>query len=126
VAAARSLPYLLFTLLAGVLVGRWNRKRTMIMCSAISAIALGSIAVVAAVGSLTIAQLVIVSFVEGACAVFFQLAETSALPQVVSKAQLPTAIAQQQAQYAVGAIVGPPLGGALYSAAQLPFIVDTC
>ena len=28
VAAARSLPYLLFTLLAGALVDRWNRKRS--------------------------------------------------------------------------------------------------
>ncbi|HEU5103481.1 MAG TPA: MFS transporter [Roseiflexaceae bacterium] len=127
VAAARSLPYLLFTLLAGALVDRWDRKVTMIVCSALSAIALASIAVAAAFGSLTIAQLVIVSFVEGTCAVFFRLAETSALPQVVSKAQLPAAIAQQQAQYAVGAIAGPPLGGALYSTAQLlPFVVDAC
>lgn len=127
VAAARSLPYLLFTLLAGALVDRWNRKTTMIICSAISTLALGSIVVVASVGTLTIAQLVIVSFVEGTCAVFFRLAETSALPHVVSKEQLPTAIAQQQAQYAVGAIVGPPLGGALYSVAQLlPFTVDAC
>jgi predicted MFS family arabinose efflux permease len=127
VAAARSLPYLLFTLLAGALVDRRDRKVTMILCSAVSAIALASIAVVAALGTLTIAQLVIVSFVEGTCAVFFRLAETSALPQVVPKTQLPAAIAQQQAQYAVGAIVGPPLGGALYSAAHLlPFTVDAC
>jgi predicted MFS family arabinose efflux permease len=125
VAAARSLPYLLFTLLAGALVDRWNRKRTMIVCSASSAIALASIAVAYALGTLTITQIVIVSFVEGSFAVFFRLAETSALPQLVPKTQLPTAIAQQQMQYAVGAIVGPPLGGALFSAAPfLPFAVD--
>jgi predicted MFS family arabinose efflux permease len=125
VAAARSLPYLLFTLLAGALVDRWNRKWTMIVCSAGSAVALASIAIAYALGTLTIAQIVIVSFVEGSFAVFFRLAETSALPQLVPKAQLPAAIAQQQMQYAVGAIVGPPLGGALFSAAPfLPFAVD--
>src|SRR5918996_5177477 len=56
VAAARSLPYLLFTLLAGALVDRWNRKVTMILCSAVSALALGSVVVAAALGTLTIAQ----------------------------------------------------------------------
>ena len=34
VAAARSLPYLLFTLLAGALVDRWNRKLTMMRSEA--------------------------------------------------------------------------------------------
>jgi predicted MFS family arabinose efflux permease len=125
VAAARSLPYLLLTLPAGALVDRWNRKRTMILCSAGSALALASIALAYTLGTLTIAQLALVSFVEGSFAVVFRLAETSALPQVVPKAQLPAAIAQQQAQYAVGAIVGPPLGGALYTAwPLLPFVVD--
>jgi MFS family permease len=125
VAAVRSLPYLLCTLLAGALVDRWNRKLTMIVCSAASALALGSIGVAAALDALTITQIVVVSLIEGTCAVFFRLAETAALPQVVAKQQLPTAIAQQQMQYAVGAVVGPPLGGALFSTAPLlPFVVD--
>ncbi len=125
VAAARTVPYLLFTLPAGALVDRWDRKLTMIVCSAGSAIALASIAVAYALGALTIAQLAIVSFVEGTFAVVFGLAETSALPHVVSKAQLPAAVAQQQMQYSMGGIIGPPLGGALFSASPLlPFAVD--
>jgi predicted MFS family arabinose efflux permease len=44
---------------------------------------------------------------------------------VVPTAQLPTAVAQQQLQYSVGGIVGPALGGALYSVSvALPFAVD--
>ncbi len=125
VAAARTVPYLLFTLPAGALVDRWDRKLTMILCSAGSAAALASIAVAYALGTLTIAQLAIVSFVEGTFAVVFGLAETSALPHVVSKAQLPAAVAQQQLQYSMGGIIGPPLGGALFSASPLlPFAVD--
>lgn len=125
VAAARSLPYLLFTLLAGALVDRWNRKLTMILCSAGSAIALASIGLTYSLGILTLTQIVVVSFIEGTFAVFFRLAETSALPQVVPKAHLPTAIAQQQMQYAVGAVIGPPFGGVLFSASPLlPFLVD--
>src|SRR5919202_2412213 len=95
VAATRSVPWLLFALPAGALVDRWDRKLTMILCSAGSALALGSVAVAYALGALTIAQLAIVSFVEGTFAVVFGLAETSALPHVVPKAQLPAAVAQQ-------------------------------
>ena len=125
VAAARSVPWLLFVLPAGALVDRWERKVVMIVCGASSALALGSIAVAYAFGALTIAQIVAVSFIEGTFALVFGLAETSALPQVVSRAQLPAAIAQQQAQYSLGGLLGPPLGGALYGVgAMLPFIVD--
>jgi predicted MFS family arabinose efflux permease len=125
VAAARSVPWLLCALPAGALVDRWDRKLTMILCSAGSAIALGSVAIAYALGRLTIAQIVAVSFIEGTFALIFGLAETSALPQVVAKEQLPTAIAQQQAQYAIGALIGPPLGGSLYGVSRmLPFLVD--
>ncbi len=125
VAATRSVPWLLFALPAGALVDRWPRKPTLILCSVGGAAALGSIALAYALGVLTIGQLVVVSFVEGTLALVFGLAETSALPQVVSREQLPAAIAQQQAQYAVGGLLGPPLGGALFGIAQLlPFLLD--
>ncbi len=125
VSAAGTLPYLLFTLLAGALVDRWNRKAVMIACNIGSGFALASIAVALTLGTVTIAQIAIVSFVQGTFAVFFGLAEAGALPQVVSKAQLATAVAQGQIQYSVGGIIGPPLGGALYSVAHLlPFAAD--
>lgn len=127
VAGARSLPYLLLTLLAGALVDRWNRKATMFVCSAISAVAMASIVVATVSGWLSVQQIVLVSFIEGSCGVFFRLAETSALAQVVHRRQLPQAIAQQHLQYSVGAIVGPPLGGVLFSVSRLlPFAADAC
>ncbi len=126
VAAARSVPWLLFALPAGALVDRWPRKVTMILCSAGGAVALGSIALAYALGVLTIGQIVVVSFIEGTLALVFGLAESSALPQVVSREQLPAAVAQQQAQYSVGGLLGPPLGGALFGIAQLlPFLIDS-
>lgn len=125
VAAARTLPYLLFTLPAGALVDRWDRKRLMIACNVGSGLALASVAVALLLGTITIPQIAIVSFVEGTFSVFFGLAEAGALPQVVSTEQLSTAVAQSQIQYSVGGIIGPPLGGTLYSVAPLlPFAAD--
>ncbi|MDQ6832415.1 MAG: MFS transporter, partial [Chloroflexota bacterium] len=125
VAASRTLPYLLFTLPAGALVDRWNRKAVMIACNVGSGLALASVAVSLLLGVTTVAQIAIVSFVEGTFSVFFSLAEAGALPQVVTKEQLGTAVAQNQIQYSIGGIIGPPLGGTLYSAAHLlPFAAD--
>jgi len=125
VAASRTVPWLLFALPAGALVDRWDRKTVMIVCSAGSALALSSIAIAYVFDVLTIAQIVAVSFIEGTFSLVFGLAESSALPQVVAKEQLPTAVAQQNAQYSVGALIGPALGGVLYGVTNiLPFLVD--
>ena len=125
VAAARTAPYLLVSLPAGALVDRWDRKLTMILCSAGSAVALGSIALASALDVLTIAHIVAVSCVEGTLALVFGLAQTAALPRVVANEQLPAAIAQQNAQLSLGGLLGPPLGGVLFSASHLlPFLLD--
>jgi predicted MFS family arabinose efflux permease len=122
---ARSIPWLLFALPAGALVDRWDRKLTMSVCGLGGGLALASVPVAYAFAALTIPQIVVVSFVEGTFAIVFGLAETSALPQVVARAQLPTVVAQQQAQYGVGSLLGPPLGGALFGLGRmLPFLVD--
>lgn len=123
--ALRALSYLLLGLPAGALIDRWDRKRTMIVCDAGRALALGSIPLALALGRLTMAQLYLVSVAEGALFVFFGLAETAALPRVVAKAQLPAATAQNEVTGGVVTLVGPALGGALFGVARaLPFLVD--
>ena len=124
-AALRTVPYLLFSLLAGAFVDRWNRKRTMILCDTARALTLGSIPLAFAVGRLTIWQLYIVTFIEGTLFVFFDLAQTSALPQVVPKTQLPNATAMNNAAYGVTALLGPSFGGVLYAVGRtIPFLTD--
>jgi MFS family permease len=123
--ALRSLAYLLLGLPAGALVDRWDRRRTMILCDAGRALALGSIPLALALGRLTIAQLYLVSLLEGTLYVFFGLAETAALPHVVAKAQLPAATAQGEVTGGVVTLVGPALGGTLFGVTRaLPFLAD--
>jgi MFS family permease len=122
---AQTLPYMLFYLPAGALVDRWDRKRTMIVADGGRTLALGSLAIALALGEFTFAQVVIVAFVEGTLFVFFSLSESAALPQVVAKEQLPTAVAQNQARIQGADLVGQPLGGALFGISkQLPFAAD--
>jgi len=125
IGAMRALPYALLILPAGALVDRWNRKRVMILCDIGRAIALGSIPIALVLGHLTIAQLYIVSLVEGTLFTFFGLAEKACLPQVVSKEQLPTAAAQGMVIDSVSELIGPSIGGVLYSIGRaVPFLTD--
>ncbi len=123
--ALRGLPYFIFTLPGGALIDRWDRKRVMIICDTGRALSLGSIPVAFAFGHLTILQLYLVSLIEGTLYVFFDLAETAALPQVVLKEQLPAATAQNQVAFGITSLLGPPLGGLLFSLSSiLPFLAD--
>ncbi|HEX4256622.1 MAG TPA: MFS transporter [Streptosporangiaceae bacterium] len=122
---AQTLPFLLLYLPAGTFVDRWDRKRTMLVCDAGRAVALGSIAFTVALGWLTMIQVVVVALIEGSLFVLFDLAEGAALPQLVTGEQLQAAIAQNQAKTQGADIVGQPLGGVLFSIARLlPFLVD--
>ena len=122
---AGTLPFLLFQLPAGGLVDRWDRKRTMIVCDALRAVALGSIAVAYAAGVLTIVQVAVVAFAEGTLFVLFTLAERTALPQVVEPEQLPAALAQNEARTRGATLAGNPLGGILFGLGHaVPFAAD--
>jgi MFS family permease len=122
---AQTLPNLFLYLPAGALVDRWDRKRIMLVSDAIRAVALGSIAVALAAHSLSFAQIIGVAFLEGCFSVFFRVAESAALPQVVPKEQLPDAIAQNQARQQGAGVVSQPLAGALFSIGRLvPFAFD--
>ena len=90
--ATRLLPYLLFSLPAGALIDRWNRKAVMIRYDLIRWLALGSVPLAFSIGHLTLIHLYIVAFLEGTAYVFFSIAQIAALPQVVPSAHLPPTI----------------------------------
>jgi predicted MFS family arabinose efflux permease len=109
--AVRQLPYLLFSLPAGALIDRWNRKVVMIYCDLIRWLALGSVPLAFVLGDLTLLQLYSVAFLEGTGYVFFSLAQISALPQVASPEKLPQAYALNTTTEYIGTLLGPTLGG---------------
>jgi transmembrane secretion effector len=120
-----TLPYIVVQLPAGGIVDLVDRKRLMIACDAVRAIALGSIPVAIWLGVAGVTQLAVVAFVEGSLSVVFGLAENAALPKVVPASQLTEAVAQNEARERGAALGGQPLGTILYYVAHaLPFVVD--
>jgi hypothetical protein len=97
----------------------------MILCDAGRALALGSVPMAFALGNLTMVQLYTVSLLEGSLFVFFNLAEVACLPRVITKEQLPAAAARIMGTMSTAALIGPALGGLLFSLGSfLPFVVD--
>jgi len=122
---AQTLPFLVLFLPAGALVDRWDRKRVMLVADAGRAVALASVAVALAADRLTIPHLIAVAFVDGGLFVFFQIAESAALPHVVHPTQITTAVAQNQAREHAADLAGRPLGGLLFGVSHLlPFAAD--
>jgi MFS family permease len=117
------LPFLLFTLPAGVWVDRLRRRPILILGDLGRAVALLSVPVAHWLGVLTIWQLYVVGFVAGVCTVFFDVAYQSYLPALVGREQIVEGNAKLELSRSAASIGGPGLAGALVSALTAPVAV---
>lgn len=125
IAALRALPALLFSLPAGALVDRWDRKRVMLVCDLGRLLCLASIPLAFAYGLLTFYQLCGCALFEGTLAVLFNLSHAAAMGQLVEKEQLPTAFALDEFTEGTTSLGGPSLSGLLFTLGHMvPFIAD--
>jgi predicted MFS family arabinose efflux permease len=126
VGLAKWLPLTLFAVPAGVLADRVDRKRLMICCDLLRMLAAASIVIALIVGRPPFAQIFVAAFLDGALFVCSYICERGALSQIVPAEQLHDAVTQNEARTFAAGIVGPSLGGLLFSIARsLPFIADT-
>jgi MFS family permease len=117
------LPFLLFTLPAGVWVDRWRRRWILIAGDLGRTVLLASIPVAYAFGHLTLAQLYVVGFVVGIHTVFFDVAYQSYLPQLVDRETLVEGNSKLQMTVSGAAIVGPGLSGGLIALFTAPYAI---
>jgi MFS family permease len=122
-ATVEFLPFLLFTLPAGVWVDRLPRRPILVIADAGRALALGSIPLAAAVGQLTLAQLYVAGFVTGALTVFFDVAYQSYLPSIVEREQLVDGNAKLEISRSAAQVGGPGLAGLLVRVFTAPYAV---
>ncbi|MEU9335612.1 MFS transporter [Streptomyces sp. NPDC048290] len=110
---------------AGHLADRLDRRLIMVGCDLVRLVALASIPLVAGLGQLGQAQLLLVAVVEGAASALFAPAATIAVRDVVPERDLTEALSRSQAAVASTSLIGPFLGGWLFTVDPiLPFAVD--
>ncbi len=111
--------------IAGALADKWNRKRTMIACDAGRMLVTLTIPVAFWFHILTMVQISVVVTIAGMLGTLFSVANSAALPNVVTQDQLPVALSQSQAAYSGVRTFGSFLGGTLYSIGSVfPFLVN--
>ncbi|MEU9125117.1 MFS transporter [Streptomyces sp. NPDC048506] len=128
VTAAGTLPWLLFGVLGGALVDRWDRRRTMWVTDAARAVLLAIPAAAAALDVLSIPLLAAVSFLLGLGGLFFDTAATAYLPDLLGRnpALLERANSRLRGtQTAASGFAGPPAGSALLALGRaVPLLAD--
>lgn len=111
---------------AGVVADRYPRKRILVVTSLVQMLAVGSVVPVVLTHHIVLAHLIAVGAIQGAASAFYLGASRGALRRIVSSAQLPAASAMTQARGQAATLIGPPIGGTLFSAAKfLPFGFDS-
>jgi MFS family permease len=125
------LPLLAFTLPAGAMADRRDRKTTVAISILVEAGCAGGFLAMALHGSPPLWGLLAVAALFGAARAFLAPASQAFLPMVVGRRALPPAIAAQSIAFQTGAIAGPALGGVIvgvnvplaYAAAMGLFLV---
>ena len=130
VSFAEWLPWLLFGLLSGALLDRWDRRRVMWTVDAARFAVVGGLAVVVLAGEASIVLLGIVGFLLGTGQTLVDTGSHSILPALVSRD--PERLEQANGrlvgtQVVTQELAGPPVGGVLGSlvAARVTRVVGT-
>ncbi|OLF16236.1 MFS transporter [Actinophytocola xanthii] len=125
VLAADAVAQAVLALPAGALVDRWDRRRVMLACELAQVVALASLVAALLLDGASVAHLVAVAAVLGACRALFEPAEDAMLPSLVPERQLATAVATNSARSSIGQMSGTALGGLLFGVARwAPFLLD--
>jgi len=115
------LAFLVVGLPAGAFVDRMRMRTVLIVNDVVRAVAIGSIPVAAWLDVLEMPQLYVVALVVGVSTVFFDVANQSYLPELVSRDELVEGNAKLTATESIAMIAGPGLAGLLIQVLTAPF-----
>lgn len=104
---SNTLPTLLFALPAGVLVERWDKRKTVILFQAIMSIQAFALAFLSYTGQIQIWHIILLAFLYGSAVAVEVTARQAMLVELAGKDALPSAIALQSTAFNVGRVIGP-------------------
>jgi MFS family permease len=117
------LPFLLFTLPAGVWVDRLPRRAILIVADYGRAALLFTVPVAYALDALTMAQLYVVGFLVGTFTVFFDVSYQSYLPALVERERIIEGNSKLEVSRTTAQITGPGVAGGLIGLITAPYAV---
>jgi MFS family permease len=117
------LPFILFTLPAGVWVDRLPRRPILIVGDLGRAALLATIPVAYAADVLTLWHVYAVAFLVGVCTVFFDVAYQSYLPSLVDRGHLVEGNSKLEISRSAAQIGGPGMGGVLVDLLTAPYAI---
>jgi hypothetical protein len=106
-----AIPYLWFTLYGGVIADRTNKRMLLLGTQTAMMIFAFTMAGLAYFKVITIAQLAVLSFLNGVASALNQPIYQAIVPSLVEREDLPNAIALNTVQFNLARILGPTLGG---------------
>jgi MFS family permease len=125
------LPMLLFGIIGGVLVDRWDRRLTIVVVEFLRGVAFLSVAIIFGADALwgdtflpepILAHLYVVIFIESTLANFFNPARVALLPNLVKPEDIRPANSLIEVSRHIGFLIAPPLG-AFISGASHPSVL---
>jgi MFS family permease len=125
---AFTLPRLLFGMLAGVFVDRWDRRRTMLVSDGVRAVL--TLLLIPAFLAQSLIAMYVLGFVMSAIGTLFIPAKGALLPRLVPKEQLLSANSLSQTSQMLATLIGPALAGATFALVGngnqwIAFVVDS-
>lgn len=117
------LPFIIFTLPAGVWVDRMRRRPILIAGDLGRFALLATVPIAYVADALTMGQLFVVGFLVGFCQVFFDVAYQSYLPSLVERDQIIDGNSKLEISRAGAQVGGPGLGGMLVELFTAPYAV---
>ncbi|MFA9432762.1 MFS transporter [Egicoccus sp. AB-alg2] len=126
VATANRLPWLMFSLHAGAIADRVDRRKLMVVSNAVRFLLMGALGVAVLTGTASIWLLYVVALGLGTFEVLFDNAAQALMPAVVPREHLEKANGRLFAgEIVTNQFAGPPLGAFLFGvAAALPILLD--
>jgi MFS family permease len=108
---ARFLPVLVFSLIAGVVADRFDRRKVMLLTQTALALVALSLGLLTLFGHVQLWHLYVLTAIQAVAAAFDLPARQALTPNLVPAADLPSAFSMQSIAMDLGAIVGPGLSG---------------
>ncbi len=108
---ARFLPVLVFSLIAGVVADRYDRRKVMLLTQTALALVALALGLLTFFGHVQLWHLYVLTAIQAVAAAFDLPARQALTPNLVPPSDLPSAFSMQSIAMDLGAIVGPGLSG---------------